>query len=230
MPAQTIVGGVPAPGSFGTVGVPMVCDPSFNAARMSIKPDEYEGAGTIGGHYRVGASSGALTGVAAGGLVYSFRAPTTPSLWFVVKRVTVHAVITTAFTTAQALDYDIIKVSSWTGGDTGGTAVTMSAGGKLRVNMANSQIAQIMIATTAANAAGTPKTLDANAMAEAVISQTNAIGSGGQVDIYKHDAFGEHPIILGSNEGFNIRVVTAMGAVGVVKLYVSTTWVEAPGY
>lgn len=230
MPATQIVGGVPAPGSFGTPGIPVVADGSFGAARMSVKPDEFEGGGTIGGHYRVGAVSGALTGVAAGGIVYTFRAPTTPSLWFVLKRVTVSAVITTAFTTAQALDYDIVKATSWTGGDTGGTAIIMSGGGKVRANMPNSQMAQIMIATTAANAAGTPKTLDTNALAEGVISQTNAIGSGGQVDLYKHDATGEHPIVLGSNEGFNIRVVTAMGAVGVVKLYVSTTWVEAPGY
>lgn len=230
MPAQTIVSGVASPGSLGTQGVPLVVDPTFNAARVSFKPDEFEGGGTNGGHYRVGAVSGALTGVAAGGIVYSFRAPTTPSLWYVIKRVTVCAVVTTAFTAAQAIDYDLIKVTSWTGGDTGGTAITIGAGGKLRANMSNSQIAQIMIATTAANAAGAPKTPDANPMAEGVISQTNAVGSGGQIDLYKHDAVGEHPLILGSNEGFNIRVVTAMGAAGVVKLYVSTTWAEVPGY
>jgi hypothetical protein len=48
--------------------------------------------------------------------------------------------------------------------------------------------------------------------------------------LYDNTVMGQHPLIYGKNEGFNVRVVTALGVVGVVKYYVAVEWVEVPGY
>jgi hypothetical protein len=234
-----IKGGQVPSTTFGSQLTPLIIDPTFGAARVVLKPDEWNGAvaGFNGGHYSTAFESGLLTGVAAAGAVFSFRAP--PSGVALLKKLRVGWVLTTAYTTAQATDFDVIKCTGFTASDSGGTTLTPAAQtntstNKKRTSLMNSSaLADLRISTTAALTAGT-KVQDAFPFAVLNYpkqSATNtALVTGTElVDLYIQNAMAEHPMTFQPNEGFNIRAVTAMGATGVIKLYVKVEWVEAPG-
>jgi hypothetical protein len=230
MPDAILKSGTPGPLSTGSPGVPALVDASSGALRTSLRPLDYAapGLGRILGHYSLAQATGAVTGVASGGALFSFQC-TESDTFVVLERLRVAAIITTAFTTAQALDVDAIIARNFSAPDTGGTTIVVGSGNWMRKLMGPSTINDMRIATVAALAAGT-KTLDPSAFAIAPISQNNTLGSGGQATLYELTAAGQHPLIFGKNEGLNVRVVTAMGAVGVVKYYVTLEWAEVSGY
>jgi len=199
-------------------------DATMLAARVTERPPELLGA------YSLGITSGALTTVAAGGTVFSFRwAPPTNTQLCMIRRVEIGFSTTTAFGTAQSLQYSMQVARQWTASDTGGTAAlfTQTNTGKLRTTMPTSAFAgggQIMIANTAANTAGS-RTLDTQAMAFAQGAST-AIGTVlTQQPMFLHQP-GDYPLILAANEGFIINNVTTMGATGVINLTVTVDWME----
>ena len=202
----------------------LTVDPTFVAARVSDHPPEILGA------YQMGLTSGALTGVAAGGTVFSFRwnPPTTTQLCM-VRRVEVGFSTITAFTTAQSLQYSIQVARNWTVSDTGGTAAafTQTNTGKMRTTMPTSAFAgggQIMIATTAANTAGT-RTLDTQAF-QFTNGTSSAIATSLTASPVFQQQTGDYPLILANNEGFIINNVQLMGAAGVINLVVNIEWME----
>jgi len=199
-------------------------DATMLAARVTERPPELLGA------YSMGLTSGSLTGVAAGGTVYSFRwAPTTSTQLCMVRRVEIGFSTITAFGTAQPLQYSMQVARSWSTNDTGGTAAlfTQTNTSKLRTTMPTSAFAgggQLMIATTGANTAGT-RTLDTQAMAFTQ-GQSTAIGTVLTAQpIFLHQP-GDYPLILAVNEGFIINNVQTMGATGVINLTVTVDWME----
>jgi len=202
----------------------LTVDPTFNAIRTSDHPPEILGA------YQLGLTSGALTVAAAGSTVFSFRwAPATSTLLCMVRRVEIGFSTTTAFGTAQALQYSMQVARNWSASDTGGTAAafTQTNTAKFRTVMPTSAFAgggQIMIANTGANTAGT-RTLDTQAMAFTQGAST-AIGTVlSSTPIWQHQP-GDYPLILANNEGFIINNVTTMGATGVINLTVNVEWME----
>lgn len=228
-----IVSGTPTSTTYGVPGTEQITDATFGASRVILKPTDFAFGGYVGGHYRVAASTGALTGVAAAGAIFSARwSPGSTNSYALLKRVQIASIITTAFTTAQAIDFDIVTDRAFTAADTGGTPITPILGNsqKNRSSIMNtSQMTDMRIATTGALGAGT-KTADASAMGITCHPNNNSIGSGSAlIDLYKEDVQAAHPVMFGNNEGFNIRMVTAMGAVGVIKVYVVVEWAEVPG-
>ena len=202
----------------------LTVDPTFVAARVSDHPPEILGA------YSMGLTSGALTTVAAGGTAFSFRwAPPTTTQLCMVRRVEIGFSTITAFTTAQSLQYSMQIARNWTASDTGGTAAlfTQTNTGKLRTAMPTSAFAgggQIMIATTAANTAGT-RTLDTQAIGFTQGQSTAIATVLTSVPVFQHQP-GDYPLILASNEGFIINNVQLMGAAGVINLTVNVEWME----
>jgi hypothetical protein len=202
----------------------MTVDPTMLAARISERPPEILGA------YQIGAVSGLLTGAAAGATVFSFRwAPSTSTQLCMIRRVEVGFSTTTAFGTAQALSYSMIIARSYTVSPTAGTQLLFSAAnsGKMRTAMPNSAFVaagDIRIASTAAITAGT-RTLDTNPVAYVQGSST-AIGTTlTSQPIFQHQP-GDYPLILATNEGFEIQSNIAMGATGVINLTVMVEWME----
>lgn len=202
----------------------LTVDPTFAAARISDHPPEILGA------YSMGLVSGALTGVAAAGTVFSFRwAPPTNSQLCMVRRVEVGFATTTVFTTSQALSYSLQAARNWSASDTGGTAAafTQTNTGKQRTVMPTSAFAgggQLMIANTGANTAGT-RTLDTQAMGFVTGSSTAVGTTLTPQPLFQHQP-GDYPLIFAANEGFIINNVIAMGAGGVINLYVNVEWME----
>jgi len=202
-----------------------IVDPTFQAIRFSERPPE------ILGSYQYAITSGALTTVAAGGLVYSFRFnPSTTTNLLMIRRVEIGFATTTAFGTAQSLQYSMQIARSFTAVDSGGTsgAFTQANTGKLRTSMPTSQMSltgsNIQIATTAAMSAGT-RTLDTQPIAYLAGAST-AIGTAlTSAPIYQHQS-GDYPLILAYQEGFIINNVQTMGATGVINLTVNVEWME----
>jgi hypothetical protein len=237
MPDAILKSGTPGPTAVGTAGVAALIDALYGALRTSVRPLDYTAAGTgrVLGHYSIGMTSGAVTGVASGGILWSLQWADSASL-FVLERIRVGAAITTGFTAGQAVDVDAIVARGFSTPDTGGTSFTPIAGfQKMRTSMGNSLVNDLRISTTAALAGGGTKTNDFAPFVSAPIplgqSPTVAnVGIASTVTLYECTALGQHPVVLAKNEGLNLRVVTAMGAGGVVKYYVSLDWAEVAGY
>jgi hypothetical protein len=211
-------------------------DPSFQAARVSLKPLEYTEPGKtgLGGHYYIEGITGALTGVGANGPIFSCRWSDSRYL-MVLKRVSVWYNITTAYTTAQMNDFELIFATAFTASDTGGGALVPIP--KRRAAMApGSAITDMRLSTTAALSAGT-RTLDATALRfvqdgppnVAIPTATLAVPRN-ELLLYDNKEFGVHPKILGKDEGFIVRMPTAMGAVGVIRASVMAEWAEVLQY
>lgn len=198
-------------------------DPSHQAAHSTLFPYEALAWGSIG------AQSGALTTVAAAGGVFSLRNTSTNLI--AIRRIGVGFIATTAFTTAQIVDYGLFIARGFTAADSGGTSVVVSASNntKFRTSLAVPNI-DARIATTAALTVGT-RTLDANSVAQ-IGGWSGALGVGiapTPNNLHTHDT-GDHPIILAANEGIVIENLTVMGAAGVGRLYVNIEFAELAAF
>ena len=199
-------------------------DPTFTAARCSERPPEILGA------YSMGLTTGALTVVAAGAPVYSFRwAPATTTQLCMIRRVEIGFSTITAFGAAQTLQYSMQIARQWLTNDTVGTIASFvqTNTGKMRTAMPTSAFAgggQILIANTGAITAGT-RTLDSQAIAFTQGSSTALATTMLNNPIYQHQP-GDYPLILAANEGFIINNVQLMGATGVINLTVNVEWME----
>jgi hypothetical protein len=174
-----------------------------------------------------------LGGVAAGGLVFSFRwNPSTTTNLCMIRRVEVGFATTTAFTAAQSVQYSMQIARSFTASDTGGTSLSLAQAntGKMRTTMPSSAFTStgnIQIASTGAMSAGT-RTLDSYPIAYAATFGPAASAIPTVMPItamYQHQS-GDYPLILANNEGFIVSNVIAMGAAGIINLTVNVEWME----
>jgi hypothetical protein len=214
----------------GVAGGNLIVDPTFQAVRNSEHPPECLGA------YSLSLVSGALTVVTAGTIgspqaVYSFRwAPATTTQLCMIRRVEIGFNTTTAFTTAQSLQYNMVVARTFTASQTGGTsaAFTQTNTGKMRTTMPNTAFVSggnIQISNTAA-LSGSGFTLDTQFMATINGAVTGVVGAIMPVaPIFQHQP-GDYPLILANNEGFIINNGQTMGAAGVGNLIVSVEWME----
>jgi hypothetical protein len=214
----------------GTTGGNLIVDPTFQAVRTADHPPEILGA------YSMSLVSGALTTVTGGTvgspqIVFSFRwAPATTTQLCMVRRVEIGFNDTTAFTSAQTLQWNMIVARSFTASQTGGTsaAFTQTNTGKQRTSMPNSAFAaggNIQIANTAA-LSGSSFTLDTQYLASIGGPVTATVGSSiPMTPIFQHTP-GDYPLILANNEGFVINNGQTMGAAGVGNLIVNVEWME----
>jgi len=203
----------------------LTVDPTFAAARVADHPPEILGA------YSMGLVSGLLTGVAAGGVVYAFRwAPSVTTQLCMVRRIEIGYITTTAFGTAQGLTYSLQAARSFTASySSGGTAAafTQTNTGKQRTAMPTSAFSaggQLYMANTGV-ISGATNVLDTQVLGYTAGSST-AIGTSlTPTPVFQHNP-GDYPLIFANNEGFIINNVFAMGASGVINLYVNVEWME----
>jgi hypothetical protein len=191
-------------------------DATFQAARVSVRPPE------VTGWYSYCMTSGALAGVAATGPVWSMRYA--GSNLCLVRRLYVAWATTTAFTTAQALAHELYFARSFTTSDTGQTGATLTKN-MHKTSMAASAVGDIRISTTVALTPGT-RTLDAQPLGACCGSSTAVGTSMNVVEIFSHNT-GDYSLVLAQNEGLVLQNAIAMGAAGVIKLYVGVEYAEA---
>jgi hypothetical protein len=209
--------------SGSAAGTALLVDPNFGAARVTMRPMD-----TLGWN-SVGVPTGAVTGLAAGAAIFSFRnISANPVL---VRRVGVGFVTTTAFTASQLVSFGLVVARNFTASDSGGTAVTLTgSNAKHRTTLSTPTSLDCRVSTTAALTAGT-RTLDANNLAVAA----GWSGTAGTIivpalnNLLSHDT-GDYPLVLAQNEGLIIANLTAMGAAGVGVATVAIEFAEASAF
>lgn len=209
--------------SGSAAGTALLVDPNFGAARVAMRPID------VLGWNSVGVPTGAVTGVAAGAAIFSFRnLSANPVL---VRRVGVGFVTTTAFTAAQMISFGLTVARSFTASDSGGTAIALTgSNAKHRTSLATPTSLDCRVATTTALTAGT-RTLDANNLA---VAAGWSGGAGVTIaatlnNLLSHDT-GDYPLVLAQNEGLLITNLTAMGAAGVGVATVAIEFAEASAF
>lgn len=204
-----------------------------SAGHITAKPLAY---GALG-HYSYGGFTAVLpAALAAGSEIFQFRWPQGSSL-AVVRKIRVSAAVSTTFFAAGVpVQIDLVKSTGWTAAGTGGTPVTPAGLLKKRTSMGNSLLAagDIRIATNAALGAGT-KTLETLSLSTVVAAAPITASLNGQIIepgtiLWQAEVGdGEHPLVLGQNEGFSIRSV-AVPATGTWTAAISVDWAEVPVY
>ena len=202
----------------GFGGVVDEVDSTFRARRVSIRPTEVLAWLSYGG-----VSTG-LTGVAAAGAVFSLRNISTNLV--IVRRVQVGFVTTTAFTTAQGLAYKLNVARAFTASDSGQNPVSFTGNNmKHRTSLAQLTNADMRQSGSGAITAGT-RTLDTNAVGF-VSGNSTGLATGMFIQsLFQHDT-GDYPLVLAQNEGIVIINDLAMGAAGVINLYITIEFAEA---
>lgn len=206
----------------GSTGSVAEVDATFQAVRASLRPEQ-----SINWNSLAGVSNTTFAGAGLNTPVFSFRNIGSTLMMF--HRVLVSFTTTTAFTAAQAIQYNLFKATSFTASDSGGTALFTSGQNKHRTSMANPATApDIRIGSTGALTAGT-RTLETQPIG-AVHGWSGGVGATiPQTSLLTHDA-GDYPFVLAQNEGLVLVNAVAMGAAGVGTLIVQIEWCEASSY
>jgi hypothetical protein len=212
----------------------VAADPTFSTLHVTPRPMEALTWQSYTG------KTGLLTGVAA------YSSTGTGTLWNVrnagqnyiaVRKVAVGFYLTTAFTTAQLMDYALVINRMQSGPFTGGTGLTQSSANcKFETSMASPNM-NMQIATTAGLTV--PLVTASLFVADAnFISYINffsgTLTAGGIAGLPLTTIFdappGDFPIILRPNEGLSLVNVTAMGATGVGIATITAELAEVPAF
>lgn len=195
------------------------------ALRVTPKPVDYGSLGI----YALGAVSGVMAaGLAANAPVFSMRWNSANVC--VVKKVllSVGTNSTTFGASASACFFALAFARGFSASDTGGTAITIGSGNKLRTSMGSSLMTDMRISSTGTLTAGT-RTLDTNALGSLV--QGVIAGAGAPIlapwPIFQAGA-GDYPIVLAANEGLVIQA--NVPATGTWSFGVSLVWEELTAY
>lgn len=194
-------------------------DPIFKALRQTIRPEDSRCV------YSLAGQTGDMTGVAAGGGIFSIRNIGTNLL--IIKNLSIAVNVKTGFTTPQPLVYSVFRASNFTASDGGGTSIYFLGHNKHRISLPSWATApDIRVAGTGSLSGGT-RTLDTNPLAA-----TTFFGVGaGQFAAYQaqpllqHDP-GDYPVVLGQNEGLSIANAVLMGAGGIVNAIIQLEYSE----
>lgn len=212
----------------------LTVDPTFVAARTSDHPPEILGA------YGMSMTSGALTTITGANTstgtlypVYGFRwAPATSTQLCMVRRIRIGFATTTAFGTAQSLQFMLVAARNWTVNLSGTTPLSASFSqtntAKRRTVMPQSGFAAgsgQIIMSNATVLTGTSYTQDSQYMGS-VVGTSNGIGTSIPMTDILSQSPGDYPLILANNEGFIISNGQTMGATGVGNLIVAVEWME----
>lgn len=195
-------------------------DQAHQAVRMSPRPMQ------AAGYYRYAAVTGLVTGVAAQAELLQMRWSSATHL-ALIQELTVRAVVTTAFTTAQEMGFNTAQCTGWSAVGSGGSQTVPAATNLMkRTDFPTSQVNDLRIATTAALGVGAKTIFGSNFW-----EKNGYAGAVGAV-VVDHvldlaDQSGEYPMVLQANEGIILRNgPVAMGAAGVVRLAVELAWAE----
>lgn len=205
----------------------------------------FDGASTYG-HYMVAAPTGAIAATLAAASPMSMIRWTDSSVKMVLLRCRAGLSVITAITASVIFDAELRIIRACTAiGDSTGTPTTVSMVAKpgsqsMRNNMAPSKLGAngpqfagttvltnpVYVADTAAAAAMVWQPPSPTLGASAVTCQVGC--ATGMETLYEWTGHGQHPIVLGQNEGVIFSNITAGPATGTYKYYVEWTWAEVP--
>jgi hypothetical protein len=207
----------------GLSGALQEVDPTFLASRVSERPVPARS------WISVGARSGPITALAANVPILSLRNLSTNLL--LVRRIGFGFVTTTAFTAAQLVDAALYFARAFSASDSGGNAITLVGDqSNHRTSLAAPTSIDLRISNSAALTPGT-RVLDTIALAR-LGKWSASVGDGIDVvadNLIKHGP-GSYPLVLAQNEGLVLESGEALGAAGVLRMYVNLEIAEVSTY
>lgn len=200
-------------------------DTSWLGGRIAIYPQEALG------HYRLCATSGVLTGVAAGtataGFLFAMKAPATNLQ--VVQRVKVKLWTIVQPTATLETALKLFRLTGYTVAISGGTTIPLTSPQfKKMTAYPSTTITAASIATTAGLTAGT-HTLDTNEFCSEGITESAATEatSPNLLEMeYLGNETGEHGLPYSGNEGFIVRNEVLWSAAQTGRMSVTVDWFE----
>lgn len=198
------------------------------AARVAVYPPAVDAAN--GGRYRIGASTGLITTIAAhtasAGHIGAFRWGSTTKTC-IVDNIRIVASMVTDFTTLQQFRIGARIARSYSASHTGGTQLTLTGNnGKLRTDYATTALTDFSISTTSALTAGT-HTIDTQPFLLALSGQPSDGATVGNIPFEAvFDARESGPIVLEANEGIVFSNEILMGAAGTATVGIVVSWRE----
>lgn len=230
----------------GVGGYVQEVDPTFLAARYSLRPLDYNMNGYSGGGYRAVSFSGAVNTISAAGILASLRWADA-SRTFKLLRLAVVTHISSAVTTATPIDVQAFLFRGSTGNASGSGSSTLTMTGqnqKIRTTMGTSLFATggeiRTIGTTTALTAASGKTNDSAPFGFATFPSLLAVtatgtavalpaGSGSPIGwqtLYSIENPYQAPIDLAANEGIEIQCKTATPTTGGIIYGFLWDWAE----
>jgi len=225
---KIIGGGVVNPGT--ELGV----DPTFLAARISIRPVEYAQFGQILGHYRWSGTIAAQTLTTAGAVLMAARWADS-SRFCVVQRLSMGLNVTSALTAAAGIGPFVTTVQrAYTARETtniSANLVPTGNSGKARILMGSSLLDSIFLSTAAAGISGGTRTADAQPISSLSWSSGLAAAAGQPMDDFvRYDQLSMHPLVLSQNEGFTVASPTPTPTAGIAVINFVMAWAEVVVY
>ena len=198
----------------------LTVDPTFKAARVSIRPPEITGA------YRIAMRTGTIAAATGAGIMAAFRYAGTGVA--VVQSVRIGLNVLTGYTQGSIIfgvwatrNYTVTETTNY-------TAATLTGNNaKLRTSHATTS-ALFGVATTTGITGGTG-TDDLQALGSCTFNLPATV-VGQPVQDFFTFAMQSHPLVLGQNEGFRIRNDTVFAATGTCNVVVMVEWFEATSY
>lgn len=186
------------------------------------------------GAYALAAKTAALTAT-AGATLFSARWES-PDAVAIIYQIKVSGANTSGGGDTETTEFELIKATSFTVSDSGGTSLLPLGSNLINGIRRNSKFADIEIASAASGLTAGTRTVDAAALSRTPLarfqSAPSSFWSGINREIVLWDVRrGQYPIVLAENEGILIRNVQNMANTGVTDiLSVTMIWAEAASY
>lgn len=198
----------------------LTIDPTFNAARVSIRPPEVTGA------YRIAQKTGTIAAATAAGVMAAFRYPGTGVA--VVGSVRVGINVLSAYAAGSVI-ISVWGTRSYTATETTNyTAATLS-GNNAKLRTTHATCSSLFGVATTTGITGGTGTDDTQALGSVTFNLPATITGQPTQDIFTFN-MQSFPLVLGQNEGFRIRNDTAFAAAGTCNLVFTVEWFEAAAY
>ncbi len=219
-----------------TPGVDMKTDPSYGSGRINIRALENVFGGRFLSHRHASTASLNVLSLPAASVLLELEWGYSSRVCILLKLV-VGAILSGAFT-GQVLDVEARLASAFTSVDpNNGTnvlagvnrAILMDTNGQTNSNPSVFELRRLTNLTNGSGMVNGTYTVSPVAFGAGMFPNSNVNGQGGTVQLYSWDALGQHPIVIGHNEGFVVRTITAYSGPQ-VNYYYDVEWAEMEAF
>ena len=203
----------------GNNTVYVTVDPTYKAARTTLRPVEMEGS------YRLSVRSGVIAAATAAAIQFSFRYVGTGSCLIHSVKLGLNGI---AGYTQNNISYTLNVVRGWSVSDTAGTQTTLGNIQKLRSSMTQSMVDARISTTGAVTAAAAGVAIEDPSAFSSIQHELSPVILSQPMKEFLIPSWYSKSLTLTPNEGFRIRNQSAYGAVGTCNIVVAVEWSEFP--
>ena len=204
-------------------------DPTFAAVVASYRAPE---VGESGGYYRATLNSGTISSIAANGIFFAFRNPS--SNLAIIQNVSIGFRAVAGGATPNSLITSLYVTRSNTAIDATGAATVVAQKGQMLTQTRTTQMnAFLRISNTGALSGGTG-TDDSHPIASQIFTHPGIVSTLGNESLFQQNPSSilmpSHPLVLALDEGFRLRFDTAKAAANTMVAFVDVEWLECSAF